>query len=181
MTTVLGRNTNQPLKITSGTILSLKATVPLPYQSRFFAHFGPLNLNLFNENDDILLYISFSGAKITFMDRAHRSIGDGWGEAQTVDIKHMDSMKGRSVHNVTVSIYYYLTDSELGRYQILLNGTTICHFNQRLPGPAIRISYLRDMGEQLAPSSWSPSSWAVDVFQVDDLLPEERGALVPGR
>ena len=171
MTTVLGYNATIPLNFTSGTILVLQATQPGRPVGFDYTTF---HLNLSNKIGDTLLYLSFSGKAIVFRDRAHRTLGDGWGEAQTVKFKRVDSMKGQSVYNVRVSIHHYLTDSEFGRYQILLNGKTVYHLDKRFPGPATQIKYTSDI-------NYGPISWAVDAFQVDKLLPEEQLVLSPSR
>jgi len=166
MATVLEDDKNIPLNFPSGTILVLKPQgMKKPDGARDVGH----DLRLFNETDDILLKISFHTRRITFKDYACRSLGDGWGKEQTVDLK------GRSMEGVKVSVHHYLTDSKFGRYQILLDGITVYHFDKRLPGPAIRISYFRMAGH------CGPSSWDVDLYQIDDLLPEDRLALGPGR
>jgi hypothetical protein len=171
MATVLKRGKKIPLNFPSGTILALKPT-PLAKApaSLSFA------ISLHNEKGDTLLSIWFSSGHIIFNDRARRSLGDGWGKKYKVDMTHMD-LKGRSLLEVTVSIYHYLTDSEFGRYQILFNGITIAHFQTRFRGPATWVDYW--VGDQSPPRG--PPSWNVDVYQIDDLLPEERLALAPGR
>ena len=163
MATSLGDDKNIPLNFTSGTILVLKSQgMVKPSGACGFA----LDLKLFNETDDILLNISFLTSRIIFKDYACRSLGDGWGKEHTVDLK------GKSMEGVKVSVHHYLTDSKFGRYQILLDGITVYHFDKRLPGPARRISYFRIGGY------CGPSSWDVVVYQIDDLLPEEQLALV---
>jgi hypothetical protein len=166
MTTVLEKNMQIPLKFTSGTILVIKPALGTVTPSTTY-HFA-FDLNLFNETGDILLYISFSERRITFKHYARRSLGNAWGKVETLD------MKGRSECGDTVSIHHYLTGAEFGRYQILLNGITIYHFDKRLPGPATKISYKNATG-------WAPVCWDVGVSQIHDLLPEDRLALVAGR
>ena len=52
----------------------------------------PIHLDLYNQNGDILLCITFDPGmlgrshKIICNDRAHKSLGDGWGEVQKVDV-----------------------------------------------------------------------------------------------
>jgi hypothetical protein len=168
MATELKRDREIPLNFKPGTILTLK---PTPV-SRAPADYD-YALELCNKKSDTLLQIDFSTGGIVLNDCAHRSLGDGWGEPQTVDMTQVD-LKGRSVLQVTISIYHYLTESEFGRYQILFNGTTIAHFETRFPGPAKEIGYWVDI-------PGGPRSWDVDVYKIDDLLPEEQLALGPGR
>ena len=127
----------------------------------------PTNTSLINGNGDILLHISFSTGLVTFCDHAHRSLEESWGE------DHIVCIKGQLRYWVTVSVHHYLTDSKFRRYQILLNGITIYHFDKRFAGPARYISYMRGTNR-------GPPSWVVYSYQMDDLLPEERLALVPG-
>ena len=173
MATILKNNKNIPLEFTSQTILVLKPVTPWgePYQDARLA----FNLKLFNATGDILLYISVSTTQITFKDHANRSLGNGWGKEQTVDMNFKSSV----TFGDTVSIHHYVTDSEFGRYQILVNGITVCHFDNRLPGPATQISYMDE--SYWDDRHWGPSYWNVGVYQIGDLLPEDRPALVPGR
>jgi len=92
MATFLGDDRKIPLNFTSGTILVLK-----PQGMSGDCDFA-LDLKLFNETDDILLNISFRTRQIIFKDHACRSLGDGWGREQTVDLK------GKSMEGVTVSV-----------------------------------------------------------------------------
>lgn len=123
MATVLQKNAWMPLNFTSGTILVLKPVNP----PKRFMFWETLELNLYNEQRDILLQIRISPNQVTFNDYSHRSLRDGLGTSQTV------YMKDQLLDRVPVLIYHYLTDSEFGRYQILLNGITVYHFEQRFP------------------------------------------------
>ena len=115
MATVLVKNRKIPLNFTSGTILVLKPTpVAKPPASYNFA------LSLYDGKGDTLLQLWVCTNHILVRDHAYKSLGDGWGEPQTVDMTQVD-LKGRSVLEVTVSIHHYLTVSEFGRYQILFN------------------------------------------------------------
>ena len=168
MATVLGKGKKIPLNFISGTIVVLKPTpvtkAPATYN---FA------LSLYDGKGDILLQLWVSTDHILVRDRAYKSLGDGWGEPQTVDMTQVD-LKGRSVLEVTVSIHHYLADSEFGGYQILFNGITIAHFKKRFPEPATRIEYWVGI-------AGGPPSWDVNVYQIDDLLPMEQIALGPER
>ena len=152
-----------------GSILALEPT-PLAKPPANFE----FALELYNRNGDTLLSILFSTQWIVFNDRACRSLGDGWGEPRKVDITQVD-LKGRSLIAVKVSIHHYLTDdTDFGRYQILFNGITITHFEKIFPGSATEISYwVGTLG--------GPPSWVFDVFRMNDLLPQDRLALGPGR
>ena len=181
MAKLLQNSKNIPLNFTSRTILVLK---PPPEESIQRGQFYNLafDLKLFNATDDNFLHISFSTTRITFKDYAFRSLGDGWGKEQSVDMNFNQSV----MYGDTVSIHHYLTDSDFGQYQILLNGITIYHFNQLLPGPATKISYahcsyINDDGSKGYKIYWGPSYWGVHVYQISDLLPDDQLALVSGR
>jgi hypothetical protein len=175
MATFLRNGKKIPLKLTAGTILVLK---PAPRDSSGpgQAFDLPFDLNLFNETGDMLLQISTYKTRITFNDYARRSLGDGQGKQQTVDM----NFNRLIMYGETVSIHHYLTDSEFGRYQILLNGITVHHFDKRLPGPATQIGY-QDASDRGGYHHWGPSYWDVSVYQICDLLPEDRLALVRGK
>jgi len=175
MAKVLERGGEIPLNFTSGTVLVLKPAPGRELKTGAKALDWPFGLELFNKTGDILLHISFSATRITFKDYALRSLGNGQGKEQSVDRSFNQSV----TYGDTVSIHHYLTDSEFGRYQILLNGITVCHFDKRLPGPATQIGY--ENGSSLASNPWGPSYWNVSVYQIGDLLPEDRLALVRGR
>ena len=83
MSRFLGNNQEIPLNFTLGTILVLK---PAPGKHSGQALESPFDLNLFNETGDMLLCISISTTRITFKDHALRSLGEGRGKEQTVDI-----------------------------------------------------------------------------------------------
>ena len=169
MATFLERGRRIPLDFTPGTVLVLKPTSGTTRIAKpaFF------DLDLYNEKSDILLHIRFCRTRITFNCYARRSLGNGFGKAQFVDMNSVN-LKGQLVDMVTVSIHHYLTDSEFGRYQILFDGTTIFHFDKCLPGPATQIGYD-------TPYPAGPSCWDVEVYQIDELLPGDRAALFPGR
>jgi hypothetical protein len=167
MATLMREDGTIPLNFTPKTILVLKPAPEEKIRQGLIYNFG---LKLFNAAGDILLYISFSPTRIIFRDYALRSLGNSWGKEQTMDMNFNQSV----TYSDTISIHHYLTHSEFGRYQILLNGITIYHFDKRLPGPATNISYEKATG-------WAPSYWYVGIYQIDDLLPEDRLALVAGR
>jgi len=175
MAKVLKRGRNIPLNFTSGTVLVLKPAPGKELEPGARALDLPFDFKLFNKTGDILLHISFSATRITFKDYARRSLGDGRGKEQTVDMNFNRSV----MYGDTVSIHHYVTDSDFERYQILLNGITVYHFDKRVPGPATEISYTRLV--QRPYHYWGPNRWDVDVYQIGDLLLEDRLALERGR
>jgi len=181
MSRFLGKDKDIPLNFKPGTIITLKPTPSSRAPARY-----DYSLELYNKKGDTLLKIEFSTSGVVLNDCASRSLkGDGSGQPQTVDITQVD-LKGRSVVEATISIHHYLTESKFGRYQILFNGTTIAHFESRFPGPAKEISYWVDFpGPAKENGYWvdtpGPRAWDVDVYQIDDLLPEEQLSLGPER
>jgi len=174
MAKVLEDDRKIPLNFTSGTVLVLK---PAPGKEFEPGADLPFDFKLFNKTGDILLHISFSATRITFKDYARRSLGDGRGKEQTVDMNFNRSV----MYGDTVSIHHYVTDSDFERYQILLNGITVYHFDKRVPGPATQISYKYVASPYDRKKHWGPSYWDVDVYQIGDLLLEDRLALERGR
>ena len=173
MARLLNQGHKIPLNFTAGTILVLKPT-PGEKSGPDNSLDLPFDLKLSNKAGDILLDISFSTTQTTFKDYALRSLGDGRGKEQTVNFNRL--------YGDTVSIHYYLTDSKSGRYQILLNGRTVCHFDKCLPGLATQISYnevgyITDNGYH----HLGPSYWKASIYQICNLLPEDRLALVSER
>jgi hypothetical protein len=138
MVSILEKGKVISLDFTSGMILVLKPTQFLfaMSSSQAMSSFKPkpIHLDLYNKNGDILLRITFDPGmlgrnhKIFCNDRAHKSLGDGWGEAQKVDVDK--SFDGWNDSQFTISMRHYSTDSEFRRYQILLEKTTICRFDK---------------------------------------------------
>jgi hypothetical protein len=182
MASILKKGSEISLDFTSGVVLVLKPTqFPFaisPSEAMSTLKPKPIHLDLHNENGDILLRISFDPGtlgryhKIFFNDRARKSLGGGWGVAQQVDVDK--SYDGWKDSQFTISLHHYLTDSEFGRYQILLGKTTICHFDKRFPGQARQLTYTGNM-------SLGPDSWGITVYLISDLHPDEGRLLGTGR
>jgi len=178
MASVLQKGKKISLDFTSGMVLVLKSTqfpfATPPSGAMSMLKPKPIHLDLHNENDDILLRITFDPGmlgrnhKIFCNDRAHKSLGDGWGEAQKVDVDK--SFDGGNQSQFTISVHH---DSELGRYQILLGKTTICHLDKRFPGRATKLTYTGNM-------SLGPDSWGVSLYLMSDLQPDEQRLLGSG-
>ena len=182
MASILKKGGEISLDFTSGVVLVLKPTqfpfAMSPSEAISALKPRPVHLDLHNENGDTLLRITFDPGtlgrhhKIIFNDRARISLGDGWGEAQQVDVDK--SYEGWNDSQFTVSMHHYFTDSKFGRYQILLGKTTICHFDKCFPGQAKQLTYTGNM-------SLGPDSWDVTVYLISDLHPDERRLLGTGR
>jgi hypothetical protein len=133
-------------------------------------------LDLCNENDDIILRMTFRAGekKIFCNDRASKSIGDGWGKERSTDLGplYMEKMKWQSV---AISLRNFWTESRIPRYQILLDLNTVCYFDSRFPGPVTQMRYstYRKSGGK------SPLSEQIKVacFKFSDLQPEELRAI----
>ena len=136
MASILAKGKKISLEFTSGMVLVLKP-VQFPFTVSPSAAMStlkpkPIHLDLYNKYGDILLRMTFDPGmlgrnhKIICNDRARKSLGDGWGQAQKVDVD-----KSFDQSQFTISVHH---DSEFGRYQILLDKSTICHFDKCLPG-----------------------------------------------
>jgi len=182
MASILAKGRVIPLDFMSGMILVLK-----PTQSPFAISSSetmstlkpkPIHLDLYSQNGDILLRITFDPGmlgrnhKIFCNERARKSLGDGWGEEQKVDVdKSFDAWNDSQFK---ISVHHYSTDSEFGRYQILLGKTTVCHFDKHIPGRATKLTYTGNM-------SLGPDSWNLSLYLKSDLQPDERRLLGSGR
>jgi len=178
MATILKNGKTRPLNLTSGTVLVLKST-NFPFAMVPFTLTGrpsrkQIQLALYNNNGDTIFHMTFGMVgkrhELFCNDRVHKSFGDGWGKAQKADTSYVDFERWRQ-SGVRISVHHHSTDSEFGRYQILLGNDTVCNFDKRLPGPATRISYTGDI-------TFGPESWTLSGHQVSDLHPREREILV---
>ena len=145
-----------------------------------------MDLDLWNINNDIILRITILRGtnKVFFNDRADKSLLDGWGQEQSVELSREDVDKWQ-LSGVTISVHDCSTPSK-EQYQILFDLTTMCFFNKRFPGPPIKIEY----STQQSPDDTSDSgklahgilSNPLKVFthNVDDLPLVEKQAVKSG-
>jgi len=105
------------------------------------------NLDLYNDHNDILLRITIRRGhnKVFFNDRANKSLVDGWGQEQSVDLNPVDISRWRRF-GVTISVHDCSTQSS-ERYQILFDLSTVYIFDKRFLGPAIKVVYQQTLSE----------------------------------
>jgi len=175
----LEKDNTLPLYLATGSVLVIKSTsfdLVANGNSTVFRP-GESHLDLYNKDDNITLRIKFrKGQKKIFCnDRASKSIGDGWGKERSTDLGPIDD--GRSGYrSITISVY---TDSS-HRYQILFDLTTVCYFNSRFPGPALRMTYSA-WGGPFTEETILSNILQVKNYRICDLQPEEKQAIESGR
>jgi hypothetical protein len=136
------------------------------------------HLDLYNAKNDIVLRITFRNGqdKVFFNDRADKSLLDGWGQEQSVDLNPEDVEKWRR-SGVTISVHYSLPNSRSNeQYQILFDLTTVFYFDIRFPEPAIKMGYsVSTQFDQLS------DPLKVFCYKFDDLPLVERQAIESGK
>ena len=178
MTQVLPKKAERQLDFAEGMVLSFKSQkfdlAALPDRSYPDLTQGSSIISLLNENDDTLLMIIFRRAqnKIFLFDHASKCIGDGFGIERSVDLNPMDVTRwGES--GVTISVHHYSTGSGFGRYQILFNLTTICHFDKIFAGRATRV-------RRSCSGTSLDDELSFYSYKISALRPEERQAILSG-
>jgi hypothetical protein len=131
-------------------------------------------LDLYNLSGDIILRITLRGGKnkIFCNDYTPKSLQSGWGKVRSADLDVNWQSEG-----ATISVYNFLTESKLPRYQILVNLTTVCYFDSRFPGSVNRMSYSER--SSTLPSILSDPLGVVSYAMLE-LQPEERRAIQSG-
>ena len=135
-------------------------------------------LDLYNNNEDIVLRMTIHRGqnRLFFNDRAHQSLGDGWGREKSVDLSPVDVERW---HRSGVSISVHNCSTYLGeRYQILFDLTTVFYFATRFPGPAITIGY-STITTLFQPQILSDPLEVVS-YQLNTLPSRERQAITSG-
>jgi len=169
-------------------LVSLAPGGIVAFKSKIFDLSGPgweaTHLKLYNQNGEITLRISIRGGQAHFNDRAAKSLLDGWGEEQSVDLDPVDVDRWKR-SGVTISVHDCSTHSS-ERYQILFNLTTMLNFNKRFPGPATKVVYRTTLGGVKWPIHLSWSSHLSHILKVlsynlNDLPLEEKNAIESGR
>jgi hypothetical protein len=166
------------LDISQETIIAFKSTVfDLAKLGIFKGGAQETYLDLYNGNDDILLSIMIRRGqnKVFLNDRASKSLVDGWGQTQSIDLSPVDVERWKR-SGVTISIHDCSTRS-LPRYQILFDLTTMCYFNKRFPGSAKKVTY----SDRFAKSSQLSDPLKVFFYKLEDLAAQERQSIVSGR
>ena len=164
-----------PLHLSSGSVVTFKSTLfNLTESSARQSSY----LDLYNKNGDTIISIAFrKGRKKIFCnDHTSKYLLDGWGKGRlSVDLD-VDRLQHRSA---TILVYNFLTDSKINRYQILVNGTTVCYFDSRFPGPVTQIMYWEHPPAAGKPILSNPLEVACCVLL--DLPPEEQRTIQSGR
>ncbi|KIM47256.1 hypothetical protein M413DRAFT_23480 [Hebeloma cylindrosporum] len=111
MATALKKGRRIPMNFTAGTeILVFKGP---PTDVRFLLT-NTNHLDLFNEKGDILLRISLKPSDgIYCVDRAHKSLGNGFGEEKKCS-RPLEPFWEYGA--CTISVHHYSTDSESGHF-----------------------------------------------------------------
>ena len=173
MTTLnLHKGSKQPLHLSSGSVVAFKSTLfNLTKSSLWRSSF----LNLDNKDGDTILRIFFHSGekKIFWRDYTSKSLLDDWGKVREADLD-VGPLQHRGA---TISVYSFLTDSRLTRYQILVNRTTVGYFDSRARGPVTKI-YYGESTETSDPILSNPLK--VICCAMLDLPPEEQRAFLSG-
>ena len=162
------------LHLSSGSIVAFKSAL---FNADGLASPQSSYLDLYNEKGDIILRIRFrtGESKIFCTDYISETVLDGWGEERSFDLDVNQLLSQR--WGATISVYNFLTDSRLTRYQILVNLTTVCYFDSRAPGPVTQIGYWEYKGTS-NPILSDPLK--VMCCAMLDLPPEEQRAIQAG-
>ena len=180
MTTKLERGVDLPVNLSAGMIIAFKSRrFDLTTTGGGLKRGSQAILNLYNESNDIVLCISIRRGKnkVFFNDFARKSLVDGWGQEQSVDLSPTDIEKWQR-SGVTISVHDCSTGFEQ-RYQIMFDLTTMCYFDKQFPGPAIKVLYRESPVDTSRPHLSDPMKVVVHLLK--DLPPKERQAIVSGR
>lgn len=99
------------------------------------------HLDLYNRHNDIVLRITIRRGqkKVFFNDRADKSLSNGWGQEQSLDLSLADVDRWKH-SGVTISVQDRSTPSEK-RFQVFFDLTTVYSFNKRFPGSPTKLVY----------------------------------------
>jgi hypothetical protein len=169
------------LKFSAGMIIAFKSTrfdLHLQLAPTVGATRSATHLDLFNIKNDIILRITIRNGqnKVFFNDRADKSLLDGWGQEQSVDLSPVDVERWKR-SGVTISVHDPSPRTRSKeRYQILFDLTTVFYFDKRFPEPAIKMGYS-------VVTEYHQLSDPLKVFcyELDDLPLAERQAIESGK
>ncbi|KIM47249.1 hypothetical protein M413DRAFT_7794 [Hebeloma cylindrosporum] len=170
------------INFSEGMIIAFKSTVfDLAKTGLFKGGAQETYLDLYNGCGDIVLSIMIRRGenKAFFNDRAAKSLVDGWGQTQSVDLSPEDVERWKR-GGVTISVHDCSTRSEK-RYQILFDLTTICFFAKRFPGAVEKVLYDDRFAKTSRSQSQLSDSLKVFFYKLEDLAAEERQVIVSGR
>lgn len=99
------------------------------------------HLDLYNRHNDIVLRITIRRGqnKVFFNDRADKSLSDGWGQEQSLDLNLADVDRWKR-SGVKISIQDRSTPSEK-QFQVFFDLTAVYSFKKRFPGSATKLVY----------------------------------------
>jgi hypothetical protein len=168
------------LNFSAGMIIAFKSTrfdiqahPSAPSTTRSATH-----LDLYNKKNDIILRITIRNGqnKVFFNDRADKSLLDGWGQEQSVDLSPVDVERwNRSGVTISVHVPFARTRSE-ERYQILFDLNTVFYFDKRFPEPPRKMGYsVTTQYHQLS------DPLRVFCYELNDLPLVERQAIESGK
>ena len=174
-----------------GTILALKSTkldLTVPRDNDWASVSPRIDLDICNINNDIILRITiFRGRnKVFFNDHANKSLLDGWGQEQSVELSQEEVGRWQR-SGVTMSVHDCSTHSKQ-QYQIVFDLTTVYYFDIRLAGPPTKIEYsvqqsphdTSDLGGPGAAYSILSNTLKAFIYYLDDLPLVEKEALNSG-
>jgi hypothetical protein len=135
------------------------------------------HLDLYNKHNDIVLRITIRRGqnKVFFNDRAHKSLSNGWGQKQSLDLSLADVDRWKR-SGVKISIQDCSTPSEK-RFQVYFNLTTVYSFKKRFPGLATKLVY-SSTAKFCRPQLSTPLE--VSFYELNDLPLVERQVVESG-
>lgn len=170
--------TTAPRRATKGFDLYKPTPFELSLSGPTTASPSATHLDLYSVKNDIVLRITFRTGqnKVFFNDRADKSLLDGWGQEQSVDLNPVDVEKWRR-SGVTISVHHSFPPTRSKeQYQILFDLTTVFYFDKRFPEPAIKLRYsVTTYSYQLS------DPFKVFSYKLDDLPLVERQAIESGK
>ena len=176
-----------PLRLSPGRIVALNsAKFDLTVPDDWVSVSPRMDLDLWNISNDLILRITILRGtnKVFFNDRADKSLLDGWGQEQNVELSQEDVDKWQR-SGVTISVHDCSTHSK-EQYQILFDLTTVCFFDKRFPGPPIKIEYSVQRSPDDTNDSGKPAHGILSdplkvlTYNVDDLPLVEKQAINSG-
>ena len=191
MATDLSTGKELPLDgFSPGMIIALKSAkldLTVPSDNDQVSVSPRMDLDLRNIDNDIILRITILRGinKVFFNDHANKSLLDGWGQEQSVELSQVDVDRWRR-SGVTISVHDCSTHSK-EQYQILFDLTTMCFFDKRFPGSPITIKYSVQRSPDGTSDSGIPAHGVLSdplkvfTYNVDDLPLVEKQAVKSGR
>jgi hypothetical protein len=180
----ISRELSLKSKISPGVIIALKST-QFDVTDLQDGITQATHLDLYNRRNDIVLRITIRRGqnKVFFNDRADKSLSDGWGQEQSLDLSPADVDRWKRL-GVTISVQDRSTPSEK-RFQVFFDLTTVYSFNKRFPGSATKLMYSSDVSSNESSHYYWRTQLSnplkVLFYELSDLPLVERQAIVSGR